>query len=98
MQYTVSHQEKGKVEVKVDVPKAGFDTTYNKILNETASFLISKHLGEIFQKENLVPLASPKIAISSLSKNSPFVFTASFTQKTQVTICSKDKRGGFRKR
>ncbi|OGD92412.1 hypothetical protein A2697_00300, partial [Candidatus Curtissbacteria bacterium RIFCSPHIGHO2_01_FULL_41_44] len=55
------------------------------------SFLISKHLGEIFQKENLVPLASPKIAISSLSKNSPFVFTASFTQKPQVTIGDWEK-------
>lgn len=118
MQYTVNKLEKGKVEVKVDVPKAGFEEAYklvlgklgselkiegfrpgmvppevveqrlgtNKLLNETASFLISKHLSEIFKKEDLVPLDSPKIAIDTLTHGSPFAFTASFTLKPQVKV------------
>lgn len=57
-----------------------------KLLNETASFLISKHLDDILKKENLIPLDSPKIAIDSLSKDSLFSFKASFTQKPKVTI------------
>ena len=118
MQYLVTRGEKGKVEVKVDVAKAGFVEAYDKvvkklsedakiagfrpgkapdevvenhvglskILNETASSLVSKHLSEILAKEKLVPLASPKIAIGSLSKASPFSFTATFTNKPQVKI------------
>ena len=118
MQYTVNKLEKGKVEIKVDVPKVGFEETYklvlgklgselkiegfrpgmvplevaeqrlgtNKLLNETASFLISKHLSEIFKKEDLVPLDSPKIAIDTLTHGSPFAFTASFTLKPQVKV------------
>ncbi|MDO8486899.1 MAG: trigger factor [Candidatus Curtissbacteria bacterium] len=118
MQYTVNRLEKGKVEVKVDVPKAGFEETYgqtvqafkksaniagfrpgmapddmvvgnvgaNKVLNETASFLISKHLGDIFKKEDLVPLDSPKIAVDSLAAASPFSFTASFTLRPQIKV------------
>lgn len=118
MQYTVNRGEKGKIEVKVDIPKAEFVTAYiatleafgkeakiagfrpgkapndvveqyvglAKLLNETASFLISKHLDDILKKENLIPLDSPKIAIDSLSKDLPFSFKASFTQKPKVTI------------
>lgn len=118
MQYTVNKLEKGKVEVKVDVPKAGFEEAYrlvleklgsevkvegfrpgkvppefveqrlgtNKLLNETASFLISKHLSEIFKNEDLVPLDSPKIAIDTLTHGSPFAFTASFTLKPRVKV------------
>ena len=113
MQYSVTHGEKGKVEVKVDIPKAAFEEAYSKvlailgkdakiagfrpgmapsdvvenhightkILNETASFLISKHLEEVLKKEKLSPLDSPKIAVHSLSYASPFSFTVSFTQK-----------------
>jgi len=118
MQYTVNKLEKGKVEVKVDVPKAGFEEAYaetvgafgkktniagfrpgmapddiveghvgsNKILNETASFLISKHLSDIFKKEDLVPLDSPKIAVDTLATASPFSFTASFTLRPQIKV------------
>lgn len=118
MQYTVNKLEKGKVEVKVDVPKAAFEEVYgqtvkafgkdtkiagfrpgmapddlveghvgsNKILNETASFLITKHLGDIFKKEELVPLDSPKIAIDTLAVGSPFSFTASFTLRPQIKV------------
>ncbi len=118
MQYTLNRQEKGKIEVKVDVPKAGFEESYkqvldqlgkelkvegfrpgmvpaeiieqkvgtNKLLNEAASLLISKHLGEILKKEDLVPLDSPKIAIDKLEHGSPFAFTASFTLKPQIKL------------
>ena len=118
MQYSVARGEKGKIEVKVDVSKAGFEEAYeqvftrlgaqtnvagfrpgkaprdvilqhvgsNKILNQTASFLISKNLGEIFKKEDLVPIDSPKIAIATLELASPFSFTASFTQKPAVKV------------
>ena len=118
MQYTVNRGEKGKIEVKVDVPKAGFEQKYaevltklgtetniagfrpgkapadvaeshigyNKVLNETASSLISQHLSQILKKEDLVPLDSPKIAINSLAKGSPFSFSVSFTQKPKVKV------------
>lgn len=58
----------------------------NRILNEAASFLISKNLSEIFKKEDFVPIDSPKIAIGSLSKGSNFSFTATFTQRPQVKV------------
>jgi len=118
MQYTVTRGEKGKIEVKVDVAKAGFEEAYDKILkklqvdakiagfrpgkapaavveqhiglsrllNETASLLVSKHLSDILTKENLVPLDSPKIAIGSLAKALPFSFTASFVKKPEVKL------------
>jgi len=118
MQYSVTHGEKGKVEVKVDVAKAGFVEVYGnvvkklgvetkiagfrpgkvpteileqklgsgRLLNETASALVSKHLSEILAKEKLFPLDSPKIAIGSLAKASPFSFTATFTKKPQVKL------------
>src|SRR3990167_7582515 len=57
-----------------------------KLLNETASFLVSKHIGEILKKEDLVPLDSPQIAVHSLSKGSPFSFTASFIQRPKVKV------------
>ena len=118
MQYTINHGEKGRVEIKVDIPKATFETAYNqilvklghdakidgfrpgkapadvvegkvglnKILNETASSSISKHLSDILEKEKLIPLESPKIAVNTLTKSSPFSFTASFTQKPKVKL------------
>jgi len=57
-----------------------------KILNETASSLISKHLAEIFKKENLVPLDSPNVAVGSLGRDLPFSFTSTFTPKPKVTV------------
>src|SRR3990167_2630114 len=57
-----------------------------KLLNETASFLVSKHIGEILKKEDLSPLDSPQIAVHSLSKDSPFSFTATFTQRPKVKL------------
>lgn len=118
MSYQVTKGAKGKVDVKVDVPKDEFDQTYdqvlaalgrdakiagfrpgkapkdvlvghvgaNKILNEAASFLINKHLGEVFEKEKFFPIDSPKISISTLAPGSAFSFTASFTQKPQIKI------------
>lgn len=118
MQYVVNHGEKGKIEVKVDIPQTVFEETYgqvlgqfknetkiagfrpgmapdeivegqvgyNKILNEAASFLISKNLSEIFKKEELIPLNNPQIAMDSLAKGSPFSFTATFTQRPKVKV------------
>jgi|SRR3989344_3718952 len=118
MQYAVVRGEKGKIEVKVDVPKAAFDETYkstlsthtksaniagfrpgmapadvvekhvgiSKVLNDSASFLVNKHLSEIFEKENLLPVDSPKISIASLSQGASFSFTVSFTQKPQIKV------------
>src|SRR3989337_1291347 len=57
-----------------------------KLLNETASFLVSKHIAEILKKEDLSPLDSPQIAVHSLSKGSPFSFSASFTQRPKVKL------------
>lgn len=57
-----------------------------KILNETASFLISKHLADILKKENLTSISQPSIAVGTLAKDSPFTFTATLTVKPQVTI------------
>src|SRR3972149_3287200 len=59
---------------------------HTKLLNETASFLVSKHIGEILKKEDLSPLDSPQIAVHSLSKGSPFSFTASFIQRPKVKV------------
>lgn len=118
MQYTVTRGEKGKAEIKVDIPKIVFDETYekvlgelgkdtriagfrpgkipkdvvenhvgtNKILNEAASFLISKHLSEIFKKENISPLGNPAVAVHSLAKDAPFSFTATVISKPKVKV------------
>lgn len=118
MQYTVTKQDKGKVEIKVDLPKAAFSESYGqvldkmsadvnvagfrpgkvpanvaeqhigltKLLNETASFLVSKHLADIFAKENLTPIANPKIAVDSLAKDEPFSFVATLYTKPKVTL------------
>ena len=118
MQYQVTRQEKGKVEVKVNITKAEFDGAYNltlnkyrndikiagfrpgkapddvveshvglaKILNESASSLISKHLSDIFKKEDFVPIDSPNVAVESLSKGSPFSFTSTFTLKPKAVL------------
>ncbi|MBI4037820.1 hypothetical protein HY382_02135 [Candidatus Curtissbacteria bacterium] len=118
MQYTANRGEKGRVEIKVDVPKAAFDEAYdtvlknfakdakisgfrpgnapldlvegnvgaNKVLNETASFLVSRHLSEILQKENLSPIDQPKLAFDSLTKGAPFSFTVTFIQMPKVTV------------
>src|SRR3989344_8513024 len=58
----------------------------NRILNEAASFLISKNLSEIFKKEDFVPIDSPKVAIGSLSKGANFSFTATFTLRPEVKV------------
>ena len=58
----------------------------NKILNEAASFLISKNLSEIFKKENVVPLGNPSVAIQNLAKGSPFSFTATVVSKPKIKI------------
>lgn len=58
----------------------------SKVLNESASFLINKHLAEIFEKEMLFPIDSPKISIATLAFGSPFSYTVSFTQKPQVKV------------
>ena len=58
----------------------------NKILNEAASFLASKHLSEIFKKENILPLGNPAIAVSTLAKDSQFSFTASIISKPKVKV------------
>ncbi|KKR51186.1 MAG: Trigger factor [Candidatus Curtissbacteria bacterium GW2011_GWA1_40_16] len=118
MQYTVTRGDKGKVDVKVDVPKLAFSEAYDKavetlskdvkvsgfrpghvprdvvegqigtgrILNEAANSLVSKHLGEIFEKENIVPITSPKIAVETLSLDSPFSFTATLVQRPKVKL------------
>lgn len=118
MQYTVNRGQKGKIDVKVDVSKSGFEQVYdevltklgaeaniagfrpgkapkdvvlqhvgsNKILNQTASFLISKHLGEILKREKLTPIDSPKIAVDTLAESSPFSFVASFNQRPEVKV------------
>lgn len=118
MQYTVTKQDKGKVEIKVDLPKAAFSESYGqvlskmsaevniagfrpgkvpanvaeahigltKLLNETASFLVSKHLADIFAKENLTPIANPKIAVDSLAKEEPFSFVATLYTKPKVKL------------
>ena len=59
---------------------------HTKLLNETASFLVSKHIAEILKKEDLSPLDSPQIAFHSLSKGSSFSFSASFTQRPKVKV------------
>ncbi len=118
MQFTVTRGEKGKVDVKVDIPKAAFSEAYEKavetlsadvkvsgfrpghvprdvvegqlgtgrILNEAANSLVSKHLGEIFDKENIVPITNPKIAVETLSLDSPFSFTATLVQRPKVKL------------
>ncbi|HSX18950.1 MAG TPA: trigger factor family protein [Candidatus Saccharimonadales bacterium] len=58
----------------------------SKVLNDSASFLINKHLAEIFEKEKLFPIDSPKIAIATLGQGSPFSYTVSFVQKPEVKV------------
>ena len=72
----------GKVPADVLENKIGA----NKILNETASFLISKTLGEIFKKEEIAPLGNPAVAIQNLVKDSPFSFTATVISKPKIKI------------
>src|SRR3990167_9592738 len=62
-----------------------------KLLNETATFLVSKHICEILKKEDLAPLDSPQIAVHSLSKGLPFSFTASFIQRPKVKVDGWEK-------
>lgn len=58
----------------------------SRILNQTASDLVSKQLAEIFEKEKLSALNTPGIAIQKLSRGLEFIFTATFTQKPKVKI------------
>lgn len=118
MQYTINRADKGKIEIKVDVPKAGFEEAYGtvladlgrevkvdgfrpgniptdvietkvgltKVLNEAASFLVSKHLADIFDKENIIPITKPKVAIDSLAKGTPFSFVATLMERPKVKV------------
>lgn len=118
MQYVVNRLDRGKLEVKVDVPEAGFNEAYSnalaklgtdikvdgfrpgnipqdvveskvghtKVLNETANFLVSKHLADIFDKENIIPISKPQIAIDSLAKGSPFSFIATLMERPKVKV------------
>lgn len=58
----------------------------SKVLNEAASALINKHLGEIFEKEKFFPIDAPKIAIDTLAQGSPLSFTVSFTQRPEIKL------------
>ncbi len=57
-----------------------------KVLNEAANFLVSKHLADIFDKEKIIPIVKPKVAIDSLSRRAPFSFVATLTQRPNVTL------------
>src|SRR3990167_3188036 len=72
----------GKIPTNVIEDKIGV----NKILNDAASFLVNKHLDEIFKGENITALGSPNIAVHSLAKDSPFSFTATLIAKPQVKL------------
>jgi len=72
----------GKIPTNVIEDKIGV----NKILNDAASFLVTKHLDEIFKKENITALGSPNIAVHSLAKDLSFSFTATLTAKPQVKL------------
>jgi len=123
MQYTVTRGEKGKVEVKVDVPKGAFDDAYGnaladlgrdlkvdgfrpgniphdvleakvgstKVLNEAANFLVTKHLADIFDKEKIIPITKPKVAVDSLSRGAPFSFVASLVERPNVKVGDWEK-------
>lgn len=58
----------------------------SKILNEAANILVSKHLAEIFAKEDIVPIVNPKVAVNSLGKNEPFSFTAEVSSRPKVKL------------
>lgn len=58
----------------------------NKILNDAASFLVNKHLDEIFKAEKIIPLGSPNVAVHSLAKDSAFSFSATLVAKPQIKI------------
>lgn len=72
----------GNVPVEIVENKVGL----TKILNEAANFLVSNHLAEIFDKETIIPVTRPKIAIDSLSKNSPFSFVATLVERPKVKL------------
>ncbi len=57
-----------------------------KILNEAANFLVSQHLSDIFDKENIIPITKPKVAVDSLSKGAPFSFVATLTERSKVKL------------
>ncbi len=58
----------------------------SKILNEAANILVSKHLAEIFAKEDIVPIVNPKVAVNSLGKSEPFSFTAEVSGRPKVKL------------
>ncbi len=58
----------------------------SKILNEAANILVSKHLAEIFAKEDIVPIVNPKVAVNSLGKSEPFSFTAEVSSRPKVKL------------
>jgi trigger factor len=72
----------GNVPVNLVEDKLGI----TKILNEAANFLVSQHLSDIFDKENIVPIVKPKVAVNSLSKGAPFSFVATLTERSKVKL------------
>lgn len=72
----------GNVPVAVVEDKLGA----TKILNEAANFLVSQHLSDIFDKENIIPITKPKVAVDSLSKGAPFSFVATLTERSKVKL------------
>ncbi len=72
----------GNVPVAVVEDKLGA----TKTLNEAANFLVSKHLSDIFDKENIIPITKPKVAVNALAKGSPFSFVATLTERSKVKL------------
>lgn len=93
--YSEALSELGK-EVKVDgfrpgnVPVDVLESKIgvSKILNEAANHLVSKHLAEIFKKEEIIPIVNPKVAVNSLSRGEAFSFTAEVLARPKVKIAS----------
>lgn len=58
----------------------------SKILNEAASFLVNKHLADIFEKEKITPIVNPKIAVDSLAQGKPLHFVATIVERPKVKV------------
>lgn len=70
--------------IPVDVLEQNLGLT--RILNETASYLVSRYLSEILQKEEITPITSPQISVDSLVKGQVFSFTASVISKPKIKV------------
>ena len=83
MQYTVNKLEKGKIEVKVDVPKAGFEEAYKLVLEK---------LGSEVKVEGFRPGKVPsEVAEQRLGTNKLLNETASFLIQGQLSRLPKPK-------